>query len=59
MEENKQNIVENQHYIPRALLCNFANERGKFFEVLLATKKVYPTNPTDSMSARFIYEDDN
>lgn len=59
MVENKQNIVENQHYIPRALLCNFANSKNKLFEVLLATKKVYSTNPTDSMSARFIYEDDN
>src|SRR5690606_30526256 len=55
----KQNIVKNQHYIPESLLHHFANSEGKFFEVLLTEKKIYPTNPDSSMSARFTYEDDN
>lgn len=54
-----QNIVKNQHYIPSSLLEHFTNQQGKFFEVLLREKRIYPTNPEDSMSARFTYEDEN
>ena len=56
--QSKQNIVKNQHYIPESLLWHFTNSDRKFFEVLLTGKKIYPTNPSNSMSARFVYEDD-
>lgn len=54
-----KNIIKNQHYISEALLWHFTNSNGKFFEVRLNNKKIYPTNPKNSMCAKFIYEDDN
>jgi len=53
---SQQNIVKNQHYIPRGLLQNFVNDDGKLFEVLLDKKKIYPTSPGNSMCKKFVYE---
>jgi hypothetical protein len=54
----RQNIVKNQHYIPEGLLCNFAKSDGKLFEILLdaSGKKIYATNPGNSMCEKFTYE---
>jgi len=54
----RQNIVKNQHYIPEGLLWNFVNNDGKLFEVLLgaSAKKIYATNPSNSMCEKFTYE---
>ena len=54
----RRNNVKNQHYITEALLCHFTNSDGGFFEALLDSKKIYPTNPRASMCERFIYEDE-
>ncbi len=52
-------ITKNQHYIPESLLWNFVNKDQKLFEVLLENKKIYPTNPSDSMCEKYTYEDQN
>jgi hypothetical protein len=54
----RQNIVKNQHYIPEGLLWNFVNDDGKLFEILLDAdiKKIYATNPGNSMCEKFAYE---
>lgn len=49
-------VTKNQHYIPQSILCNFANSKGKVFEVLLKAKNIYQTTYRQSMSERFTYE---
>ncbi|MFA5211590.1 MAG: DUF4238 domain-containing protein [Patescibacteria group bacterium] len=56
---SKQNITKRQHYITEALLFHFSDSDSKLFEVMLDNKKIYQTNPNNSMCANFIYEDDN
>lgn len=55
----KENIVENQHYIPESLLWHFVNSDDRLFEVFLPKKKIYPTIPGKSMCEKFVYEDDS
>ena len=50
-----EQITKNQHYIPQSLLKYFSNN-NKIFEALVETGKIYPTNISKSMSARYIYE---
>lgn len=52
-------IAKNQHYIPESLLSNFTTPDGKLFEALLESKNIYLTNPSNSMSKKFAYEDDS
>ncbi|GAA0133398.1 hypothetical protein YSY43_02380 [Paenibacillus sp. YSY-4.3] len=49
-------ITKNQHYIPQSILANFANNKGKVFEILLKQKKIYPISYRQSMSERYTYE---
>ncbi|MBT2584252.1 DUF4238 domain-containing protein [Planococcus sp. ISL-109] len=52
-------LVKNQHYIPRCVLKHFSNEKKQVFEASLSAKKVYPTNYSQSMSQRYTYEHPN
>ncbi|MDQ5938698.1 MAG: hypothetical protein QG603_528 [Patescibacteria group bacterium] len=52
----EENIAKNQHYIPETILSNFVNYEKKLIEVLLLPKKIYETNPRNSMSETFVYE---
>ncbi|MDQ5938496.1 MAG: hypothetical protein QG642_186 [Patescibacteria group bacterium] len=54
----EKNIVKRQHYIPETLLGNFVNSDKKLIEVLLHSKKIYPTSPGNSMCETFVYEHD-
>lgn len=49
-------ITKNQHYIPQSMLANFANSKGKVFEILLKHKNIYSISYRQSMSERFTYE---
>ncbi|ALA41829.1 hypothetical protein ABE82_10005 [Paenibacillus peoriae] len=49
-------ITKNQHYIPQSILTNFANSKGKVFEILLKHKNIYSISYRQSMSERFTYE---
>lgn len=49
-------ITKNQHYIPQSMLANFANSKGKVFEILLQSKNIYSISYRQSMSERFTYE---
>lgn len=51
-----EQYVKNQHYIPQCLLKQFANSKSQVFETLVETKKIYPTNYSNSMVERFTYE---
>ena len=51
-------ITKNQHYIPQSLLAHFADAKGKIFEVLVQSKKVFPTNISSTMCETYIYEHD-
>ncbi|EGL19829.1 MULTISPECIES: DUF4238 domain-containing protein [unclassified Paenibacillus] len=50
------NITKNQHYIPQSILSNFANNKGKVFEILLKNMNIYSVSYRQSMSERFTYE---
>ncbi|MBD8838888.1 DUF4238 domain-containing protein [Paenibacillus sp. CFBP 13594] len=49
-------ITKNQHYIPQSMLTNFANSKGRVFEVLLKNNNIYETSYRQSMSEKFTYE---
>lgn len=52
-------FTKNQHYIPYSLLRHFANSDNQLLEVLLSTKKIYPSNPSNSMCETYTYEHKN
>lgn len=50
--------TKNQHYIPQSLLAHFADSKGKTFETLVQTKKVFLTNISNTMCETYTYEYD-
>ncbi|NUU80071.1 DUF4238 domain-containing protein [Paenibacillus xylanilyticus] len=49
-------VTKNQHYIPQSMLTNFANNKGRVYEVLLKNQNIYETSYRQSMSEKFTYE---
>ncbi|OBZ18915.1 hypothetical protein A8L34_05030 [Bacillus sp. FJAT-27264] len=49
-------ITKNQHYIPQSILANFANSKGKVFEIFLENRNIYSTSYRQSMCERLTYE---
>lgn len=56
MGKAKDSVVKNQHYIPRCVLRNFANDQQQVYEGSVTDKRLYLTNIINSMSERFTYE---
>lgn len=51
--------TKNQHYIPQCILKNFVSNNTNIYEGLIPKLKVYETNIRNSMSKRYMYEDES